>query len=87
MTASPENGSAVDENAGNVIKVVSRLLHILLGLGWELLIGLQRFPIKSKSIQAWNSLIISRAANNFPAGAGQTYFGSDISHFWLDKHR
>mgnify|MGYP006896110277 CR=1 FL=1 len=27
LTASPENGSAVDENAGNVIKVVSRLLH------------------------------------------------------------
>ena len=59
LTASPENGSAVDENAGHVIKVVSRLLHILLGLGLELLIGLQRFPIKNKSIQAWNSLIIS----------------------------
>ena len=32
-----------------------------------------------------------RAANNFPAGAGQivqsTYFCSDISHFWPDKHR
>jgi len=28
-----------------------------------------------------------RAANNFPAGAGQTYFGSDISHFCPDKHR
>ena len=34
LTASPENGSAVDENAEHVIKVVSRLLHIT-GTGME----------------------------------------------------
>ena len=28
----------------------------------------------------------ARAANNFPDGSGQTYFPSDISHFWPDKH-
>ena len=47
------------------------------------------FPKISEDFQRRtdDDIIIHRAANNFPNSAGQTYFCSDIFHFWPDKHR
>ena len=49
-------------------------------------------PPVDNNIASTHEFSSPRAANNFPAQvvvklSGQTYFCSDISHLWPDKHR